>query len=323
MSVSADIYPWLLEHWTFFCQRLEQDKLAHAIMLQGPAGNGKSVLADAMVAKLLCVENESEGLTRACGWCRSCKLLVGGAHPDRFDIQPEEDSLVIKIDQIRGLISTLNLTTSVSKRKVAYIHPAEAMTRASANALLKSLEEPVGNAVLILVCNDAGGLPVTIRSRCQSILVHQPDFKLTLDWLMRRSGESRDAVTAALQAAGGSPVRGAHFLASPEQDSFDQIQKGLATLITRPGSVSAIGTELSKLNPDNLWRWLSICTAAAAKSAMAGESLDWLPADAVMKIKVLLHLQKRADLNRKISTSPVRGDLLLQDWLIRWAEQNT
>ena len=323
MNAPVNIYPWLLEHWAFFCQRLALDKLAHALMLQGPAGSGKSALAEAMVGRLLCAQDGMEDQAGACGQCRSCKLLAGGAHPDRFDIQPAEDSQVIKVDQIRDLIASLNLTTTISARKVAYIHPAESLTTAAANALLKSLEEPVGNAVLVLVCNDPGSLPVTIRSRCQAVLIHQPDTQVALDWLVQQSAESSDVAVAALQAGGGSPLRAAHFLASPEQDSFAQIQKGLAKLIARPGSVSLIGVELSKLNSDNLWRWLSLCSADAARSVMTGTRLTWLPADAVIKDKALLQLQRRADLNRQISSSPVREDLLLQDWLIRWAEQNT
>ena len=129
-TAANDIYPWLSGHWSFFVQRLEQDRLPHALMLVGHAACGKTTLAEAMVARLLCIE----GQAYACGRCRSCQLLAGGAHPDFFDIHPEEDSKVIKVDQVRGLIGKLNLTTSVSGRKVAYIHPAETMNDAQLNA---------------------------------------------------------------------------------------------------------------------------------------------------------------------------------------------
>lgn len=117
------MYPWLEDHWSFFLQRLQQDRLAHAIMIEGPAGSGKNALATAMVAKLLCSGDEPG----ACGQCKSCSLLAGGAHPDRFEIHPEEDSKVIKVDQVRKLISSLDLTTSISVRKLAYIHPADSI----------------------------------------------------------------------------------------------------------------------------------------------------------------------------------------------------
>ncbi len=312
-----EIYPWLAGHWSFFMQRLKIDRLAHALMIEGPAGSGKMALAGAMVAKLLCIEDQP----RACGQCRSCKLLVGGAHPDYFDLQPEEDSEVIKVDQVRGLIAKLDLTTSISRRKVAWIHPAESMNGAAANALLKSLEEPAGNTVLILVSNNPGRLPVTIRSRCQAIAVNQPDTRQVLDWLGNSTGKPQAEVKEALQAAGGSPLRAAEYLESPGQDGYGQVQEGLATLLGRPGSVSLVSSKLNELNPVELWRWISMCTGEVIKSLMAGLPLTWLPVNMNLQDKTLLQLQRQADINRQLSATPVRGDLLLQDWLIRWAEQ--
>ena len=311
------IYPWLSGHWSFFMQRLESDKLAHALMIEGPAGIGKMPLATAMVAKLLCRENEP----RACGHCRSCTLFAAGTHPDNFDLQPEEGKEVIKVDQVRALIGKLDLTTSISERKVACIHPAEKMNGAAANALLKSLEEPVGNTVLILVSDNPARLPVTIRSRCQAISVNQPDSPVVLDWLKNESGKAAELVQAALQAAGGSPLRAAQYLDSPELDAYGQVRAGLARLLDRPGSVSLVNHELGALNPVDLWRWLSICVGEVIKSIMTQRGVDWLPANPKLTGKPLLELQRRADVNRQLAATPVRGDLLLQDWLIRWAEQ--
>ena len=288
-------------------------------MIEGPADSGKLALADAMVGKLLCTQDQ--GQERACGQCRSCKLRIGGAHPDYFDIHPEEDSKVIKVDQVRALISRLDLTTSVSTRKVAYIHPAESMNGAAANALLKSLEEPTGITVLILVSHDPGRLPITIRSRCQAISVSQPDTQLVLNWLAKSSGKSSEQVSAALQAAGGSPLRAAHYLDSPQLDAYGQVRSGLANLLARPASVSVLCSKLNELNPIELWRWLSTCTGELIKSRMAGLPLTWLPDNIQLKNKTLLELQRQADINRKLSATTVRGDLLLQEWLIRWAEQ--
>jgi DNA polymerase-3 subunit delta' len=316
-QANTEIYPWLSGHWSFFMQRLEADKLAHALMIEGPSGVGKTNLARAMIARLLCREDQP----RACGHCRSCQLLGSGAHPDYFDLQPEEDSKVIRVDQVRALIGKLDLTTSISERKVAYIHPADVMNGASANALLKSLEEPAGNTVLILVSDNPGRLPVTIRSRCQSISINQPDAGLVQDWLEKASGSPREQVRAALQAAGGSPLRAAQYLESPELDAYGQVRAALATLLKRPGSVSQFSHQLNELNPPDLWRWLSICTGEVIKSIMLGQSLDWMSVNPKLRDRQLLELQRQADINRQLATTQVRGDLLLQDWLIRWAEQ--
>lgn len=315
--INIDIYPWLGGHWSFFVQRLESDKLAHALMLEGPQGVGKNTLASAMVAKLLCREN----LPHACGKCRSCNLLAGAAHPDYFDLQPEEGSEVIKVDQVRAMIAKLDLTTSISERKVAYIRPAECMNAAAANALLKSLEEPAGDTVLILVSDNPSRLPVTIRSRCQAISVKQPATRDVLGWLEQHSGQASAQAEAALLAAGGSPLRALQYLESPDLDAYKQVRSGLATLLERPGSVSMLNSQLLELEPTDLWRWLSICTGEVIKSSMAGQTSDWLPANVKLSHKPLFELQRKADINRQLATTPIRGDLLLQDWLIRWAEQ--
>lgn len=312
-----ELYPWLSDHWSFFLRRLAQDRLAHAILVIGPSDCGQKVLAEAMVARLLCSENEPT----ACGQCRSCKLLAGGAHPDYFELQPEEDSKVVKVDQVRDLIAKLDLTTSVSKRKVAFIHPADSMNASAANALLKSLEEPSGDTVLILVSSNPGNLPVTIRSRCQAITVSQPDKQVVLNWLTQTSGKPQDSVVAALQAAGGSPLRAAQYLDSPELDAYRQVREALATLLARPASASVVGSQLGEIDPVNLWRWISMCTGEIIKSLMTGETLDWFPSNPALQEKTLLELQRQADINRRMSSTPVRGDLLLLDWLIRWAEQ--
>ncbi len=311
------IYPWMSGHWSFFLQRLEHDKLAHALMIEGPAGTGKTALAKTMVARLLCREPRDF----ACGQCRSCKLLAGAAHPDYFELRPEEDSEVIKVDQVRAMIGKLDLTTSISERKVAYIHPAETMNAASANALLKSLEEPAGNTVLILVSDNPGRLPVTIRSRCQAMTINQPDPIIVQDWLVKSSGQAPGRVGEALQAAGGSPLRAAHYLDSPELDAFSQVKAGLSSVLGRPAAVSQVSSELNTLDPVELWRWLSICTGEVIKSVLVGQPLNWLPANPGLHGVALLELQRQADKNRQLAATPVRGDLLLQVWLINWAEQ--
>ena len=313
----GEIYPWLAGHWSFFEQCCREGRLAHALLIGGAGGNGKKSLARALVSKLLCQSGRSE----ACGQCRSCKLLEGGAHPDYFEVTPEEDAKVIKVDQVRALIGRLNLTASISQRKLAYIHPADSMNASAANALLKSLEEPAGDAVLILVSDNPASLPVTIRSRCQSVTVNQPDSEVVREWLEQQTDAVDSAIAMALEAGGYSPLRALHYLNSPELESYKKVCEGLVTLLERPGAVSIVGSSLNELNSADLWRWLSLCTGDVIKSVMVGLPVTWLPETTNLPACTLLQLQKKADINRKISNTPVRGDLLLQDWLIRWAEQ--
>ena len=214
--------------------------------------------------------------------------LAGAAHPDYFDLQPEEGSEVIKVDQVRAMIAKLDLTTSISERKVAYIRPAECMNAAAANALLKSLEEPAGDTVLILVSDNPSRLPVTIRSRCQAISVKQPATRDVLGWLEQHSGQASAQAEAALLAAGGSPLRALQYLESPDLDAYKQVRSGLATLLERPGSVSMFNSQLLELEPTDLWRWLSICTGEVIKSSMAGQTSDWLPANVKLSSQTVI-----------------------------------
>ncbi|MBS0358645.1 MAG: hypothetical protein JSS53_05200, partial [Proteobacteria bacterium] len=92
-----------------------------------------------------------------------------GTHPDFFLIQPEEEAKLIKIDQIRALIGSLSQTSHSGKFKIVIIEPAEAMNIASSNALLKTLEEPTDNTLILLVTHQVSLLPATVRSRCQKI----------------------------------------------------------------------------------------------------------------------------------------------------------
>lgn len=323
-ALPTGLYPWLSEQWGFFRRCLDIDRLAHALIIEGPSGSGKTTLANAMVARLLCTEDQPV----ACGRCRSCELLAGGAHPEfidiTFEINPKTGNLrtVLTVNQIREMIGKLQLTTSISKRKVTLINPAECLHPSAANALLKSLEEPAGHdTVMILVTDSPGRLPVTIRSRCQLVSIHQPERELVYKWLQETSSRGDAEVSAAIDAAAGSPLRAAHFIESPELDAFKQVRESLAMLLSRPGAVSLVTATLEKLAADDVWRWLSACTSDVIKASMQGTTPEWIPANLQLGGKTLLQLQQQADMNRRFSGTQVRGDLLLQSWLISWAEQ--
>jgi DNA polymerase-3 subunit delta' len=316
-------YPWLEEPWSFFSRCLEMDRLPHALLVEGPPGCGKMALAAAMTARLLCLEDQPV----ACGQCRSCKLLAGGAHPEYIEVTFELNesgnmSSVLTVGQVRATIEALYLTRTISRRKVAYIHPADAMNRNAANALLKTLEEPAGtDTVIILVTDRPGSLPATIRSRCQPVSVRQPGRKAVREWLSSASDKSDREVTAAIEAASGSPLRAAEFLDSPELDTYSKVREGLATLLSRPGAVTEVASRMEKLDPVNTWYWLSSCAGETARAVMQGKLPEWLPAGIQLDAKTLLQLQQQADNNRQLLATTVREDLKLQAWLITWIGQ--
>jgi len=307
--------PWLEPAWAVFKARLLADRMPHALLLHGPPGCGKGLLARDMVRNLLCREPR-EG--EACGTCRSCRLLEGAAHPDLFPLRPAEGKHQIRIADVRETLRLLSLTTTISRRKVALIEPAEAMNRNAANALLKNLEEPPGPAVLLLLSHDPARLPATIRSRCQAIGVAQPAAVEALAWLTDRGGLSLTEAELALAAAGGSPRLALSLHESGLCPAFDGLRNAMAALRAgrvRPAEVAA---GLAELDPQTLWLWLSVLTAATLRGSVSDALPKWLGGAPAPGTQQLARLQLGADRSRQLARTGVRKDLLLHDWLIEW-----
>ena len=313
--------PWLAPARARFDDLLSRDRVPHALLLQGPAGLGKRRLAADIAALLLC----SEAGRNACGSCRSCKLLEGGAHPDRqvleIGINPRtgEPRREIVIEQVRALIAALQLTTTVSPRKVAVIQPAEAMNHNAANALLKTLEEPAGDTVMILVSHDPRRLPATIRSRCQRIAVRPPTRESVLEWLRSEHGVDEGDAALALDAASDSPLTALALLQEGAHDGYQALQAALRALL-EPGAELAHALQASQAPTDGQrWLWLSRLAARAFSDRVRGRSSEVLPATLDVDPRRLSALQQAADRNHRLADSPVRQDFLLEAWLIEWS----
>ena len=303
--------PWLQAVEAEFTERLRSGRLAHALLISGPADCGKTELAKAFMSAVLCLENTYP----ACGKCRSCQLAASGAHPDghviTFEEHPKtgEPRKELVIDQVRRLTSSMYLTNTISRRKAALVYPVEAMNMNTANALLKTLEEPPGEAVLILVSHAPGRLLATIRSRCQALQVRQPDFGTALDWLSSEQGLAESDAEMALRAAAGSPVRALRMSRDGGTDQYRQVHQLLNGMRNGQAGVGQAMKELGEVDPDRLWAWMSLLAANLSRSLAAkGQAAQ-----------SALNLQREADRNRGLARTPVRKDLLLQDWLIQWS----
>jgi DNA polymerase-3 subunit delta' len=295
---------------------LTEGRLPHAILLQGPAGTGKHQLALAMAETLLCTGAREPAAS--CGECRSCALLRSGAHPDWFPVSPEEGKHQITVDAVRELTHALELTTTISPRKVALRSPAEAMNRHAANALLKNLEEPPGETVLVLVAHDPSRLPVTIRSRCQAISVALPEWSAALAWLGSEKGLEPASAQAAMEAAGGAPLRAAAYADSGQVENHRMLQSSLERLRRLPHSATQAAAELADVPADILWQWLSAAAAGEMRAAARGRGAVGRQA-----ARQLAQLQQAADRNRLLARTAVRQDLLIQRWLIEYAALGT
>lgn len=173
-------YPWQQQTWSELSQRHLQDSLHHGLLFAGVKGLGKSVLARCLANFVLCNGAKE---TANCGVCKACQLLAVGTHPDLFLLRPEGPGKAIRIDDVRALNKFLGQTSQQGGYKVAIIEPAEAMNINSSNALLKNLEEPTANTLLILLSHTPSRLMATIRSRCQVLPVPAPPHEQALAWL--------------------------------------------------------------------------------------------------------------------------------------------
>lgn len=180
------IYPWQMQKWQQLQHCKLENRIPHAILLNGLEGIGKFDFAYNFAQNLLCQHSDEDN----CGNCNSCKLLQAGNHPDLFIIQPEPKAKNIKIDQIRDLIGDLNNTAQQCGRIVVVINHADLLNTAAANALLKTLEEPAVNVFIILTAHNLSALPATIRSRCQIINMPTPEFGPSFTWVKQNNNNA-------------------------------------------------------------------------------------------------------------------------------------
>ena len=169
-------------------------KIPHAIIFSGAEGIGKRKIAEIFAASLLC-ENLVDG--EPCGVCPNCKLMAGKSHPDFYVVEPEATKTTrnIKIGQIRALQSQVALKPVQAERRVVIIDGAEFMKKEAANCLLKTLEEPPGATIFILITANRAGLLMTIRSRCMTINFERLTAEEIKTELLRREIDSAEKIS--------------------------------------------------------------------------------------------------------------------------------
>ena len=217
-------YPWQLKNWNMIESVNRADRMSHAILFTGPVGIGLEHFSKCLTAGLLCeyTHNNSGENIQACGDCRSCRLIRGGSHPDLVAIEPEEAGKQIKVDEIRRLIDFIHLKSQYGRYKISVIAPADAMNRNAANSLLKTLEEPPGQSLLILLSHRPNFLPITIRSRCQQIRFTPTYDEATVRWV-EESIETDESAEHLLAVAGGAPLAIVEML----EDNIFEYQRNL------------------------------------------------------------------------------------------------
>ena len=221
--MTEQLLPWQQVQWNKLNIAREQGRLPHALLITGPAGLGKLQFSSLLAKSLVC-ESPGPG-NMPCGSCKQCTLAASESHPDIRGVMPEEAGKQIKIDAIRELVSQSLLAVTESRYRIFILRPVEAMGVAAANALLKTLEEPIKRTLLILISAHPGQLLATIKSRCQQLAFAVPPYELSLDWLSARLGKQRDNSAELLQLARGAPLLAMEMAQSGALQSHNQMLK--------------------------------------------------------------------------------------------------
>lgn len=261
----------------------------HAWLLQGPSGLGQFDLALACARAWLCEQANGLG---ACGQCGSCHAVDVHTHPDLFMLLPEvlaielgwpldqktqEDldakkrkpSKEIKVDAAREMVSFTQFTRSRGTTKVVVVFPAERMNHITANALLKTLEEPPGAVKFILATEAAHQLLPTIRSRCIAHTLVWPAFAPALAWLTQNASLPIDGPAH----KGAKSVSGADF------------QTLLVAAGGRPADALLWIHAAAPAESAQSWEALPAAMRRGDAAALAG----WAPADAISILQKLCH----------------------------------
>lgn len=323
---SDALYPWLNKHWQQLQSLKQQDRLPHALMLRGISGLGIRKLAQQLAHALLCQSPTESGY--ACGQCSDCQLIKAKTHPDLHYITVAEDKKQISVDQIRSLVNVCIERPHQGGYRLVVIDPSEAMNLAAANALLKTLEEPGDDTLLILVANASNALPATIRSRCQLMSVEAPTEQQGYDWIMQHHPNDRDQVLLSLKLSALAPLKAVNFLNSEQIHTRTGFMASLARAADQRLEPVNLAATISKHPMQDIISWMYSLALDAKKYHQQLPSEKLLNSDQLKLIALLASrpverldawIDRLLESRRLLGTSSnINPQLIAEDLMFRW-----
>lgn len=327
----SNIYPWQANDWSRL-QALRQ-RLPHGLLFKGAKGIGKFELAMTFAKSLLCQQPDERHF--ACEHCPSCHWFEQGSHPDFRLLQSELESLdgeetesgkkpskQISVEQVRALSDFVGMSAHQGGRRIVVIHPAETMNTNSANALLKSLEEPPKDLLFILVSHKPQQLLPTILSRCLSFALPAPDTESAIKWLVQQGVK---APAEALAASGFSPLQAVQLdeqLGSEERAKLLQALRQPSVL-----DVFSLAETLQKTEQVLVVQWLQQWSYDLSAMKLAGRLRYHLGDEALIKKLVepiaplnLARLQKLLVTAKREAQHTLNPKLFFESLLLNYAQ---
>lgn len=327
--------PWQQRIYEQAAVAIDGGRLGHGLLFCGPARLGKYAVAERLAQRLLCKDRTADG--EPCGNCRSCRLFAvrsqtdpvelrpdgslahpGGhtGHPDFIQIgyginlkaKPPKSRTEIVIEQVRKLSEQMALTPQYGEVKIAIIEPADAINHAAANALLKTLEEPVPGRYLWLVSAQPSRLPATIRSRCQNLEFRLPPHAPALEWLQQQGHVEAEA-REALDAARGHPGLAHGWLQDGELALRREVAADLDGLAK--GRLAVVEAAQRWVADDLSEQRLRFAADLAVEEAANGLTDP-------LRARSLATWFDRANRARELLRSTVRVDLVVVELLMAW-----
>ena len=288
--------PWHDEPWRDFLAVHAAGRLPHALLLSGPPGIGLRQFARRVGQYLLCPQ--APGNSAPCGACRSCRLFEADTHPDWLLVTLEEKKKQIPVEAIRDMAEWVFLKSQMLGYKVVLIDPAQALNPSSANALLKTFEEPPPATLLMLCTPVPQRLLVTVRSRCQRIELPPAGGPESVAWLERRLAQTgcRQPAAQVLQIAGGGPLHALELAEDEALDQRDEVLRDLATLKSGVADPVGLATRWNTFGADRVLGWL-----LAVFAAMVRQHIDASDTKNSMMINHLQQLANELDWTRLIA----------------------
>ena len=313
------MFPWQREVLDRALVLKQENRLPQAVLLETASDFQMDDLARYLSMLLLCDQPQNLSL---CGTCEACRMMSAGTYADfslvtlEVDVKSKKLSKNIKIEQIRNLIHELHLTRKYSRLKIAAIFPAEAMNKSSANALLKTLEEPAAGVLLLLITRNPGRIPITLRSRCQSWTIDPAEEQASLEWLANQDGDVKTAAQY-LQYAGGDPLLAMHLQEQSYAQRVETFKSSLTAFLRGGQSASELcKNQLSGEVP--VARRLIEMTLKAYCYKACGIDNSGKKTSAVERTRAqeLLDLQRRSQQQLQVEENNLDFQLQLEDVLI-------